>query len=194
MSKQQKGGQYERDKSRQTSLWWSNNERDDLIWRSSNSGGRATSRYKKGKTDINNLGDLRLDDPIIKPLFDYIFFELKNGYTESVPSKSINVLYWLDKPKNSRDPLLYSFWKKAEKERKQSNRKETWIIFKRDYKQDCLMMNQLFFTKLFLYNGEYKHDSIWMHYKNDNLVIVKLDDFFNWCPPETIQMIIEKDD
>jgi len=48
-----KGNQFERDQARLISLWLSNGEDPDLLWRSSSSGGRASS----GKTTAH-FGDL----------------------------------------------------------------------------------------------------------------------------------------
>ena len=46
MGKSQKGGAWEREFSKYLSLWITEGERDDVFWRSSQSGGRATQRAK----------------------------------------------------------------------------------------------------------------------------------------------------
>lgn len=80
MSKSNKGGAFEREIARQLSLWWSGGAADDWFWRSSQSGGRATSRAKKGKTTMNACGDLAAQGPEAQKLLDLITFELKRGY------------------------------------------------------------------------------------------------------------------
>lgn len=54
----QKGGSFEREICRKLSLWISAGERDDLFWRSSLSGGRATVAFKKGKQNLTQCGDI----------------------------------------------------------------------------------------------------------------------------------------
>ncbi|MBM3120244.1 MAG: hypothetical protein FJ006_12010, partial [Chloroflexi bacterium] len=58
-----KGASFERDISRQLSLWWTHGERDDVFWRSSMSGGRATVRAKKGQKTAYQNGDITATDP-----------------------------------------------------------------------------------------------------------------------------------
>ena len=53
-----KGGNFEREICRKLSLWISAGERDDLFWRSSLSGGRATVAFKKGKQNLTQCGDI----------------------------------------------------------------------------------------------------------------------------------------
>jgi hypothetical protein len=58
-----KGGGFERQMCRAWSLWWTGDKRDDIFWRTSGSGSRATTRAKRGKADKWNHGDMRPDDP-----------------------------------------------------------------------------------------------------------------------------------
>ena len=53
-----KGNNYEREMSRRLSLWLSENERDDLIWRTHNSGGRFTTRMKKNNSALSGTRKL----------------------------------------------------------------------------------------------------------------------------------------
>lgn len=75
-----KGSQFERDLCRQLSLWWTNGSRDDVFWRSAQSGGRATFRAKKGKQTFGSYGDIAATDPIGRPLLDLMTIEAKKGY------------------------------------------------------------------------------------------------------------------
>ena len=84
-----KGGQFERDVCRQLSLWWSDGTNDDWFWRSSQSGGRATQRAKKGQTTINAAGDIAAQCGEAQVLLDYVTLELKRGY----PRISVADLY-----------------------------------------------------------------------------------------------------
>jgi len=75
-----KGSNFEREVSKELSLWTTNGVRDDIYWRSSQSGGRATIRARQGKKTANSAGDICFIDPIGKPLLDIFVLELKNGY------------------------------------------------------------------------------------------------------------------
>lgn len=53
-----KGSAFEREVCRRLSLWLSQGERDDLLWRSAMSGGRATVQFRRGKVNVTQSGDV----------------------------------------------------------------------------------------------------------------------------------------
>lgn len=75
-----KGGGFEREIARVFGLWWTG-DRDDIFWRSSGSGARATTRAKVGKRTAQQYGDMCAIDAIGDPLIETITFELKRGYS-----------------------------------------------------------------------------------------------------------------
>jgi hypothetical protein len=75
-----KGAKFERDICKRLSRWWTRGERDDVFWRTPQSGGRATRRKQKGQGTFGHHGDIQAIDPIGRPLLDHIIFELKCGY------------------------------------------------------------------------------------------------------------------
>lgn len=75
-----KGGEYERELCKRLSLWWTGGERDDVFWRTSQSGGRATTRNKTGKKTFGQCGDICAVDPIGQPLMRVVTIEAKRGY------------------------------------------------------------------------------------------------------------------
>lgn len=77
-----KGGPFEREICKTLSLWWTKQERDDVFWRSSQSGGRATMRARKGKGTFGHHGDIASTDPISAPATSVFCWELKRGYTK----------------------------------------------------------------------------------------------------------------
>ena len=79
----QKGASFERKIAKELSLWWTEGERDDVFWRTSQSGGRATQRNKSGKATAGSYGDIMAVDPIGQPLLDVFTFELKRGYNKA---------------------------------------------------------------------------------------------------------------
>lgn len=80
-----KGSAFEREICKRLSLWWTDGERDDVFWRSSQSGGRATLRAQKGMRTFGSYGDIAAVDPIGQPLLDVFTIELKRGSTYKVP-------------------------------------------------------------------------------------------------------------
>jgi len=80
-----KGAQFERDISRILSLWWTHDARDDVFWRTSQSGGRATIRSQKGLRTYGAYGDITAIDPIGVPLLKVFTIELKRGNTIGTP-------------------------------------------------------------------------------------------------------------
>lgn len=75
-----KGGQFERETARELSLWASNGRSDDLLWRSSQSGGRATVRHRKGKTTQGHYGDLAPTCKAGEKILRVFTPECKTGY------------------------------------------------------------------------------------------------------------------
>lgn len=74
-----KGSEFEREICRILSRWWTSGERDDVFWRSSQSGGRATQRAKVNLTTYGSYGDITALDPIGAPLLRLFTIELKRG-------------------------------------------------------------------------------------------------------------------
>lgn len=78
-----KGSEFEREFCKDLSLWWTDQERDDIFWRSSNSGGRATVRAKVGRTTAGQYGDVAAIDFDGLPLLELMTMELKRGYSKN---------------------------------------------------------------------------------------------------------------
>lgn len=135
-----KGGQFERDFSRDLSLWWTKGKRDDIFWRTAGSGARATVRTKQGKSTAGQYGDITATDPVGKLLIDNILFELKNGYPEAEIEKLIN--YSLTKKNAAAGTDLYSKWiEKCEKSCKASKIPGWMIVHKRANREPLATMN-----------------------------------------------------
>lgn len=94
----QSGNSYEREWSRKISLWLTNNQRDDCVWRTSNSGGKATST--NSDTQCSDIHAVR---PEAQIFFDIFVVELKN-----YKSSAINLLHF------TKDKfLLYTWWEQV---------------------------------------------------------------------------------
>lgn len=75
-----KGSSFEREVCRRLSLWWTDGADDDVFWRTSNSGGRATARHRKGKRTQGHHGDVAAVDGRGEALTKLLIIELKRGY------------------------------------------------------------------------------------------------------------------
>lgn len=175
-----KGPPFERDTCRELSRWWLDNEREDIFWRTSGSGARATTRRKQGKKTRYEYGDISFRDPVGKLFIDYFLIELKRGYT-----KDISVLDMVDKA-SGKDTVLLQWWKKAEDEKKFAERKYSIIIFRRNSRVSCIMMEGKLFNIFQNECGEFYSDEIIIYRTKKRLTIITLRDFFDWVSPATI--------
>jgi hypothetical protein len=110
----QKGNSFEREMCRQFSLWYSGGKLDDLFWRTSGSGSRATNRHIKGK-DLTKFqhGDMTHVRPEGRPLTEHISFEFK-----SYAGIDFHGIFHTVSPENS----LLSFWAKCVRDAEESGR------------------------------------------------------------------------
>jgi hypothetical protein len=185
MSKSKKGGEFERNRCKLLSKWWSNDEHDDLFWRSSQSGGRATQRAKFGKRTINADGDIAPTHSSAEPLTDYFLFECKTGYKDQV-----DALKYVDS--DGKVNMLQEWWRKASTERYRGGKKEVMLIIKRRGKEVICVISVKFLGKAEQYNGEYEGAVVGIRAGMQALMCVNYDQFFSWLTPETIKLLIER--
>ena len=123
-----KGSRFEREFSKRLSMWWTNGVRDDIFWRSSNSGGRATNRAKSGQQTAGQAGDIAATDPAGAPLLELITFELKCGYPDA------HAAMMFDRPATSKKSKWEEFLLQAVASAK-LNKSFAWmLVHKRDRK------------------------------------------------------------
>lgn len=124
-----KGAQFERDICRVLSLWWSEQKRDDLFWRTSQSGGRATVRQQKGLRTAGSYGDIAALDPEGESLLRVFTIELKRGNSHGNPFDSIESISRGGKYR----PFEQVLWQAA-KQAKVAGSLSWMVIQKRDFK------------------------------------------------------------
>jgi hypothetical protein len=73
----QKGASYEREVCKRLSLWLTKGKRQDCLWRSAMSGGRATVAHAKG-VKIEQVGDIAAVSPEGHRLTNRYYIELKH--------------------------------------------------------------------------------------------------------------------
>lgn len=73
-----KGSEFERKVCKQLSRWLSNGKRDDLLWRTAMSGGRATIQLRRGIINRAQAGDVSAIDSAGERLTDLFILECKH--------------------------------------------------------------------------------------------------------------------
>lgn len=106
-----KGSQFERDISKALSLWISNGTQEDVFWRSSQSGGRSTTAFKKGKRFSDQAGDICSLHPVGRPLTEKFMLELKHyadlNFIGLLTGRGHLVKFW---QKASEQATFYNKW------------------------------------------------------------------------------------
>lgn len=138
-----KGSSYERDLCRRLSLWWSEGEHDDLIWRTAGSGGRATVRRKAGRRTVGHCGDLCATDPAAEALFRVFTFELKRGYGNANPFDL------LDRREGMAVQTFEKFVVQAEASRAAADSLYWCLIHKRDRRESMVYVTKEAYLKFF---------------------------------------------
>lgn len=177
----EKGGNYERKLCKRFGLWWTQDldtPRNDIFWRTSQSGGRATQRQKKGVKTAYQYGDMTFTDPIGKPLIDLFLFEFKKGYND------MDVLDIIDS--RQKKPLLLKFWDKAEQDRKACGRPYSILIVKRDHKKSFVVIESSLLGILEDHCGVWKDKMLIIKDWGLRLAVLRLDKFLDWLHPDTI--------
>jgi len=135
MSKQSKGGAYEREICGELSRWWTGGLRDDIFYRSSNSGGRATARRRSGKSTYNQVGDVACTDPCGSAFTDLFNVELKRGYSDA----SVHDVF--DYPAKSVEGWYEQWMLKAAEECRLSGTFGWLLIARRDRRESLIWMD-----------------------------------------------------
>lgn len=103
-------------------------KRSDIFWRSSQSGGRATQRTKKGVRTYGSYGDIAAIDPIGEPLLKLFTIELKRGSSHSSPGDVLDF-----KTDNLSHPWIKCLFQ-AIRSHKEAGSKDWMMICRRDHR------------------------------------------------------------
>lgn len=137
-----KGGAYEREICKLLSKWWTNGKRDDIFWRTSNSGGRATTRRKQGKSTKGQDSDITNTDPCGAALIDLFMIEVKRGYSKHTLADTLD-----------RGPKLgqtmWEQWHQQVSESWQRSGSFSWLLItRRDSRQPFVFMPITIYNQL----------------------------------------------
>ena len=136
-----KGADFEREVARKLSLWWSYGARDDLIWRTSQSGGRATQRSKKDKPTAGGYGDLAATDPRAAPLFQFFTVELKRGRSHGSPDDLLDAA-----PTDKQRPFERCLLQAVQAH--QAARSRSWLLICRRDRREAVVYGEACVFKL----------------------------------------------
>lgn len=187
-----KGGQYERDICRTLSLWMTNGRDDDQLWRSSQSGGRATSRAKKGKKTKGHSGDTVATGKHGRRLLKLVTMEIKRGY-----NRDANVHTLLDLRPATDAVQTYEDWlTQAHTAAYRAGTPFWWLIHRRDRRAAVLYMPFRLWDKLrgfvkdieplVAFQCRVRRGRVGKKMKTHyfNVVGMPLDTFLTQCPPD----------
>lgn len=159
-----KGSAFEREFCKELSLWWTNKERDDVFWRSQTSGGRATSRRKKGMATAGQYGDVAATDAIGIPLIERVTIELKRGY------KDVTIAHAFGRPPSAVNPTPWEqFYLQARQSATDAGTPYWWLVTRRDKAKPLIWMPRGLWKQLHL-RGAWKDPRPCVHVTMDVLV------------------------
>lgn len=183
-----KGAAFERLLCTKLSLWWTQYDeeaRDDVFWRTSQSGGRATTRAKKGKKTKGHCGDICATDPIGQPLIDAITIEAKRGYSKHTIHDII------DKPKKAAKQEWEKWIEQAKAAMVRAGSRSWMIVAARNRRKEIVVvpMTETFwipYVVVFNY-GLAESPSASFTCDGEQFYVLLLDDFLRMFDPRSLQ-------
>jgi hypothetical protein len=171
-----KGAPFEREMCKELSLWWSNEEDEDIFWRTEGSGARATSMAKKGKKLPFSHGDVTFKNPIGQPFIDMFYISLKRGY-----SNKLDLISLVDSTAKN---LLEEWIEEAHKGCLEANRKFFIIIIRRDRRNSFVVTNFNFWSQI---GHPKKRIQVMDVIQNTSWFICSTNEFFSLMTPKHVK-------
>lgn len=183
--KRGKGSSFEREISKALSLWWTKGKREDVFWRSTTSGARATVRGKKGRGTFGQYGDIQATDPIGQPLLDVCNIELKRGYSTQT------IAHLLDSLPGSNPQAYELFIEQAKEDHKRSGSHFWMLIVKRDRRVPLVCIPIKFYKALqsVLATHHIFQRYIKIKHKDSVVFVCRLSSFLKVVKPKTIKKL-----
>jgi hypothetical protein len=164
----QKGAAFERDICKQFSLWLSGGERDDLLWRSAMSGGRATIGQREGKTRAAQAGDISSISQLSACFTDMFTIECKHyqtlEFTQVCTGNKGNIA---------------TFWKQGKRDAVKAD-KEPLLVMKQNNYPILLAAYPPTIKRKFMLNPLFELPRIYM-------AAITLEEFFKHVSPDEFQ-------
>lgn len=178
--KSKKGGAFERSLCYQLSYWWTGDPDSCVMWRTSQSGGRATIRSRKGKQTSGHHGDICATDPVAEPFFRMFALEAKRGYNR------YSIQDILDKPRKATKQEYEKWLEQAEQSRKGSGARFWLIVFKRDKREALAFFSHELAAKWPLL---LRPD----HISCSGGVLLKLEDFLYYLKADDVRLLLARE-
>lgn len=159
-----KGSSFERSIAKSLSLWLSDGERSDLLWRSAMSGGAHTVAAKRGSDASSMAGDLSSIDKLSHDFIEYFLVELK-----CYKNLNLQGLFYGSKTG------ITQFYQRALKDAKAIN-KHPLLIVKQDFQSILVCSTPKGYSRLFGNKNRYKIAT----FPGKNLVVFDYDSLLNY--------------
>lgn len=187
-----KGPAWERKFCGLLSSWWTHGRDDDVFWRTAGSGGRATSRSKKGKSTKNHHGDVTHTDAVAVPFTQAFTLELKKGYNSATLSDLV------DKPRTSKDCTYLQWIVKLQETAREAGSLSWMLVHHRDRREPLVFLDGVIAERLWELQGETSLDGVRevsaeVRYEDQTVTVwgTRLEDFFRWTTPEMVRRLVE---
>lgn len=184
-----KGGAYERELCVTLSLWVSKGKRDDLFWRSSQSGGRATTRAKRGKYTTGHCGDICATDSAGEWLTKLVTIEAKRG--ENLKAFMADLLdrdEWPGNPKLRKRTML-GMLEQARAAAKRARTPYWMLIHRRDKREALVYMPRRFYVVCDLLDYDGPHARFWFGNLETSIMVMRLASFLQEVDPIHLKKI-----
>jgi hypothetical protein len=186
-----KGQNYEREKCKQLSLWTSGGKFDAWFWRASQSGGRATSRWKKGETTTGHCGDICSTCPESAWVTKLFTIECKKGYGDD--GNPFNVIDRLVTAKHGREKTFHAFVIQAEAAMHRADSAYWMLIYRRPQKRDMIYLPIAFWfqskSKITNFTPAVRLD-FWNGKDEMSVGGVLFDDFLKFFTPHSLKRLL----
>lgn len=200
-----KGSAFERVVCVKLSNWWAG--REDVFWRSSMSGGRATVRRRQNKATAGSYGDIAAIDVIGAPLLKVVAIEVKKGYSQDCFHSL------LDRDKRAAQQGWESWIQQAVEAHENSGSFSWMIIAERNMRQAVVMFPHKLYQALrdqdcfvdkprpfvtiitkvrFKYVVDKKKGKFRYEVREFRLCAMKLAAFLEWVEPRDIKRIAKR--
>lgn len=187
-----KGQRWERALAKMFSLWLTQGEREDCVWRSQTSGARATMRASKGLRTAGQYGDLTWTDVSVRPFFALVIVEAKKGYTD------LDLLALLDGKQSAGNHKLQQFIDQAETAAEQARSQFFLLALYRDRHHPVAVLPQYFWSACVDKHGLPPCSSLHFtererSHEPKRYAILRLVDWMEWMSPEDFGVNYEEE-
>lgn len=189
-----KGQDWERTLSKWLSLWLTDGDRDDVVWRSTTSGARATVRARQGRRTSGQYGDLTWTDPGVSPFFEWVTVEAKKGYT------GMDLLSLLDGKQSTGNHLLEQFITQARDASSSAGVPYFMLVLYRDRHAPVVLFPLDLWEHCLEACGTVPRTMTTLHIVTrgeggGKYTLMRLEDWFTWMTPQAfgVRMMITMD-